>query len=76
MTRSDGSVYPITLTMTSTFSPTAIVINSEAPHTTHYNVTGGSSDHGGKSVVVPVVAGVLGGFFGFIGLVVAGWIIW
>ncbi|KAK7676494.1 hypothetical protein QCA50_020568 [Cerrena zonata] len=78
MTMSDGSVYPVTLTMTSTFSPTAIVIQSDTPHTTHYNVTGtgAAGDHEGKSVVVPVVAGVLGGFFGFIALVVAGWIIW
>ncbi|CAL1711591.1 unnamed protein product [Somion occarium] len=74
-TMSDGGVYLTVLTITSTFGPTAIVVPSPAPATTHYNVTG-ASDDGPRNVTAPVVGGVLGGFFGFFGLVVIGWIVW
>ncbi|KAI0669547.1 hypothetical protein C8Q78DRAFT_1070664 [Trametes maxima] len=71
----DGSVFTTYLTFTSTLAPTPVFL--PAPSTTgDNNNTNDNHSHSASNDIGPIVGGVLGGFFGLIGVVALGWFIW
>ncbi|KAI9067497.1 hypothetical protein FKP32DRAFT_1588604 [Trametes sanguinea] len=72
-TLADGSVFVSYMTYTSTLPPTAVLVPTSlggADNNTHPHHAASNDDVG------PIVGGVLGGFFGMLGLVALVWCIW
>ena len=71
-TQADGSVVLVLTTMTSAYPPLTVIL----PVSTGASGDQNTQHSSGSGVVAPVVGGILGGFFGLIGLVVIIWCLW
>ncbi|GJE97564.1 hypothetical protein PsYK624_137850 [Phanerochaete sordida] len=70
ITESNGSTVYILTTYTSTFSPVSALLPNPS------GGANGSHHSSSAAAIAPVVGGILGGFFGLIGLVVLIWWLW